>query len=171
MKYNKEDLKKEFIKSFGQLKWESEELLERLWPDIVKICSYLGVEPIPVVMDDFTDDARYMIKGNYIIISSRLVDDEIEVKKCLIHELRHYYQLICIEHRIGNELLRKAWIEDLKRDYMRLDQGERLCLSIELDAYAFTKYLMKKMYNLDCPYPVDFYDRLIDEYISKYLID
>lgn len=170
MRYKHNDeLKSEFIKYFGVDKWNSEELMAKLWPDIIRICNYLGVEPIPVVMDSLEDDSRYMINDNYIIISDRLVNDTIEARKCLIHELRHYYQFICIEHKLGNKKLRKHWIEDLKKDYTKLKDYEKLGLSFEVDAYAFTKYLMKKMYNKDCPFPADWYDEILDKYIFTYL--
>ena len=78
---SKEKLKRDFIKYFGEEKWNAEELMDKVWPDIIRICDYLGVEPIPVVMDKFADDARFMLEEEYIIISDRLVDDLTEVRK------------------------------------------------------------------------------------------
>lgn len=164
---SKEKLKRDFIKYFGEEKWNAEELMDKVWPDIIRICDYLGVEPIPVVMDKFADDARFMLEEEYIIISDRLVDDLTEVRKCLTHELRHYYQIKLIASD-DDGVLAKAFREDYNR-LNKMTKEELAFNALELDAYAFTKYIMNKWYGIKCPHPDIVIDGMLDLYIKKYL--
>ena len=163
-----EFLKEEFIKYFGEEKWQEEEMLTKLWPFQFALFLTLGVEPIPVLFQEMEEDARYYDKDNYIGISTKLINDEVEVIKCLIHEIRHYYQHICVEYNDTNEPQLQHWIEDMKKDYNSLEPSEAICLSIEVDAFAYTKYIMKKWFDMDVEYPDVIYDAVLNVYSKKY---
>ena len=60
-------LKSEFIKYFGEEKWNQENTLSKLWPIQLAICKDLGIEPIPVVVEEIEEDSRYYIKEDYPI--------------------------------------------------------------------------------------------------------
>ena len=163
-----EFLKEEFIKYFGEEKWQEEEILTKLWPFQFALFLILGVEPIPVIFQEMEEDARYYDKDNYIGISTKLINDEVEVIKCLIHEIRHYYQHICVDYNDTNEPQLQSWINDIKKDYNSLDPSEAICLSIEVDAYAYTKHIMKKWFDIDVVYPDIIYEQLLKAFCKKY---
>ena len=41
-------------------------------------------------------------------------------------------------------------------------------MPVEVDAYAFTKYILKQWFHYEYHYPNDIYDGLLDIYIAKY---
>lgn len=167
--YNSDKLKSDFINSFGEEKWNGIEMIDSLEPEITRICNYLGVEAIPVVMDTLDDDARYMFKENYIIVSEKYSSNKLEVLKCLLHELRHYYQFKLMASD-DKGVLANAFRDDFKK-LDAMSPMERAYNTLELDAYAFTKYIMKKWYDREAPHPDELFDTLIDHYIEVYLVD
>ena len=88
--------------------------------------------------------------------------------KCLIHEIRHYYQHICVDYNDTIEPQLESWIEDMKRDYHSLDPSEVICLSIEVDAFAYTKHIMKKWLDIDVIHHDLIYDTVLKAYCKKY---
>ena len=164
-----EELKSEFIKYFGEEKWNQEEALGKLWPVQLALCDYLGVEPIPVIVDDIEEDSRYYPKEAYIVISSKLIGDEVEALKCLIHEMKHYQQYMCVIHNITSAPLLEEWKEDFKTNCAKATSyEEQMALSVEVDAFAFTKYIMDKWFNIKTNHPDYIYDEILSRYINKY---
>lgn len=160
------ELKENFIKYFGEEKWNQEEMLALLYKEELKLCKYLNIEPIPVIADAIEEDSRYYIEENYIVISDKLILDKTEALKCLIHELRHCYQLNCVRNNLDNKLV-NIWKEELQ-EFKIIDYGNS---TMELDAFAFTKYIMNKWYNINIIFPDIVYDELINMYIDKYFIN
>lgn len=168
---NNEELKEEFIKWFGEDKWNKEDVLAKLWPVSVELCKYLDLEPIPIVVDEIKEDSRFYPKELYITISNKLICDEVEVLKCLIHEIKHYHQYICIIQNRTNEPLLDKWKEDFKENYEKVSSYEdMLALSVEVDAYAFTKYIMKEWFEMDVLFPNIYYEEVLKIYINKYFM-
>lgn len=168
-----EELKERFIQSFGEEKWEEVEALGPIEVLNFKLCNYLGVEPIPVVFEKMHEDARYYDRLDYIAISNKFIHDEIELKKSLIHEVRHLYQKYCISHK--NEQLKFApshlisqWEKDFKKNQRLIPEDKIMCMSVEIDAFAFTKYILKEWFNIDYHHYDPAYDALLILYIEKY---
>ncbi|MBQ3253244.1 MAG: hypothetical protein IJA65_01705, partial [Acholeplasmatales bacterium] len=67
------ELKENFIKYFGEEKWNQEEMLAVLYKEELRLCKYLNIEPIPVIADAIEEDSRYYIEENYIVISDKLI--------------------------------------------------------------------------------------------------
>ena len=84
-----------------------------------------------------------------------------EALKCLIHELRHCYQFNCVRNNVDNDLV-KIWKEEFANAHLI----EYVAMTTELDAFAFTKYIMKNWYI----YPDAEYDEILNRYIDKYFI-
>ena len=76
LKLTEQELKEEFIKYFGEEKWNHENMLSKLWPIQLDICKDLSIDPIPVVVEEIEEDSRYYIKEDYIAISEKLIMDE-----------------------------------------------------------------------------------------------
>ena len=163
-----EELNEEFIKYFGKEIYNQEEMLMKLWPTQLAIADYLGVEPIPVLVEEIEEDSRYYPNDNYIVISKSLMDDEVEVLKCLTHEYKHYQQYMCIIHNVAHPLL-EEWKKDFKTNYANVTSYEEmLALTVEVDAFAFTKYILDEWFNIKVTHPYDVYDEILSRYINKY---
>ena len=81
-----ENLKQEFIEQFGKELWDQQESLAKLYPIEEHLSNLFKIEMIPVVSEDIEEDSRYMIKENYIIISNKIIHDQLQATKALIHE-------------------------------------------------------------------------------------
>ena len=163
---NNKKLKKDFIKYFGIDKWNQEEMLSFLYKEELKLCKHLGIDPIPIITDTIIEDSRYYINEEYIVISDKLILDKTEALKCLIHEIRHCYQFNCVRNNVENELV-NIW----KRELITLKQLDYNSSMLELDSFAFTKYIMKKWYNISSIYINIEYDEILNHYINKYFIN
>lgn len=53
-------------------------------------------EEIPILCDPIKEDSRYYPKEKFIIISDKVILNEVEELKSLIHEIRHHYQYTCV---------------------------------------------------------------------------
>lgn len=166
---SEEELKEKFVSYFGEEKWNQEEALSNLWPLEILICDDLGIEPIPIITDNIEEDARLYDKEDYIVISEKLILDEVEAIKCVIHELRHVYQKVCVTNCDNTEPLLKLWIDEQNSPINLMSYSEQMCLSIEIDAYAYQKYMLKVLYDIDWHHPNTNYDYVVEHYMEKYL--
>lgn len=169
LKLTEKELKEEFVKYFGIELWNQENMLSMLWPIELAICKDLCIDPVPVVVEEMKEDSRYYIKENYIAISSKLIMDEIEAIKCLLHELRHAKQFNCITDENSTHPFKEIWISELIYETSGISQEEQLGLMIEIDAYGYQKLMLKKLFDIDWHYPNEEYDKVIDSYVEKYL--
>lgn len=169
LKLTEKELKEEFVKYFGIELWNQENMLRMLWPIELAICKDLGIDPVPVVVEEIEEDSRYYIKENYIAISSKLIMDEIEAIKCLLHELKHAQQFNCITDEDSTHPFKEIWIAEIIYEAGSISQEEQLGLMIEIDAYAYQKVMINKLFDIDWHYPNEEYDKVIDSYIEKYL--
>lgn len=158
---------KEFIEYFGEEIYLQQEALGRLHKIEFKLSRYLGLDLIPVVVEDIKEDSRYYIEEDYISISSSLILNYIESLKCLIHEYRHYYQKYCITKKNVKE--NKDLIIKWKKDFKKNLANETICSAIEVDAYAFTKYILKSWFHIEYNHHDHKFNQLLENYIIKYL--
>lgn len=173
MNNHDDNLKKEFIKYFGVDKWYEEEALTPLIELSMRLCSFLGIEMVPVLIENIPEEARYYPNDDYIALSNKYIHDEMEVKKCLIHEIKHLHQKHCIAHKnetpkFGTADLIPIWEEELKINQRLISVKEMMCLMVEIDAYAFTKYILKKWYNIDYHHYDKNYDYVLEMYCDSY---
>lgn len=168
-----EELKKEFIEEFGIDKWiemEAEVPCDEL---VVRLCNYLEIEPVPVLFEEMNEDSRYYDVLNYIAINKKFICNELEIRKSIIHEVKHLHQKHCISHkkdklRFTTPKLIKEWENDFKLNQRLIPIDELNLMSVEVDAYAFTKYILKYWFNYEYHYPNDVYDEILNKYIAKY---
>ena len=171
-----DELDAKIVENFGSDKLEELNILSNLDPLILKLCDYLGIEYIPVIFEDLgLEDSRYYLKDDYISINNKYLHDELEQKKCIIHEIRHAYQRYCAYNNdskmiCANDLLVCMWIDDLMKDYKNIPDDEKICLSIEIDAFAFTKYILNKWFNIEYHHYDKEYDKVLDLFINKFYI-
>lgn len=171
---NKE-LKEEFIKYFGEEKWNQEEMLDKLSNVHLMLCNDYELQPVPLIVESISDDSRYDIQNDCIVISDKVIMNYKEALKCLIHETRHIYQMMIVDLKITSHPFYETWKDNFKEaltaDPNNIKQVEDYFKQpIEIDAFAFTKYIFKKYFDEDllC------FDLMIEDifnlYIEKYLV-
>ncbi len=174
-KLNDEELNEEFIKYFGKEKFDEIEMQGKLFPYMLLICKDLELELIPMSYAILSVDSRLDLKNLEIEISIVYKEDFIESLKCLIHELRHYYQVVTINCKKELTYIEKQWKDNFDNPVEL--SGKNLIeeitnysfQSIEIDATAYTQLMMKKLLNEIIIHPNDLYQGIIDLYIQKYL--
>lgn len=168
-----EELKQQFINSFGEDKWEEEEVLAILIQDCDKISEFLGIEALPICFENIAEDSRLELKyPAHIEINRKYLHDYKECLKSIAHELRHAYQIFMSAN--PKEEKHYRWKEELYDHFSQLDVNDEdavmryNCKEIEIDAYAFTQVILYQEYNFDIKHPNKKYQLVIDAYINKY---
>lgn len=169
---NNEQLKKEFINSFGEEQWNIEEALTKLEKQSKHLSKLLNVKELIIVSDNLYEDSRIMFKEEYIILRKDIALNYVEALKAIAHEYRHFYQYTCVKENRTNEPLLEFYIDDFnkinKDGYKPLEPDKYFSLIIELDAFAFQKYYLKKELGIETHHPDDVYDHLLDKFIEKF---
>lgn len=172
---NNKELKEEFINYFGEVKWNQEEMLDKLSNIHLMLCNDYDLQPVPLIVESISDDSRYDIQKDCIVISDKVIMNYKEALKCVIHETRHIYQRMIIDFKITSHPFYETWKDNFKEalnaDPNNIKQVEDYFKQpIEIDAFAFTKYIFKKYFDEDllC------FDLMIEDifnlYIEKYLV-
>lgn len=133
-----------------------------------QLFEYLGLEPIPINYEELEEDSRFYPKGLCISINNKYIDNELESLKCIIHEIRHYYQLVVVAYQVEEEPQYKYFKQELRMNNLKPEDS--LCLHLEIDAYAFTKYLLKEWFNIEYHHNDLDYDKTLDIFINHYYI-
>lgn len=168
---SEEELKKEFIGEFGIEKWNEMEAEMPCDMLTMRLCNYLGIDSVPVLFEEMEEDARYYDVLNYIAINKKYINNKLEIRKSIIHEVKHLHQKHCISHKKAKlkfapiDLINE-WESDFKKNQRLVPEDEIMLMPIEIDAFAFTKYILKKWFDYDYHH----YDFIYDEILSKYCI-
>lgn len=169
---SEEELKEEFIKYFGEEKWNEEEMLTDLFDFQLYVFNDLEIEPMPVIFEDIPEDSRLYIKENYIAISSKHKNDKIECAKGIAHEARHAMQIIYVGLNIDYPFV-EEWKKDLQlAKKVSLSSTEEelanyMSSTIEVDAFAYQKYIVNKYYGVNTTHINEEYENLLIYYIEK----
>lgn len=103
--------------------------------ELVKmLCDHLKPDSIPIIQETIPDNSMFYPKKQYIIISDEKLKDKVETQKCLIHEIRHYYQYTCVSTNNQTEPMLEQWKKELEiyntrypcRSTMYLSRNRRL---------------------------------------------
>lgn len=171
--YNEEELKKEFIKNFGEDHWEEEEVLAVLVKDCMHISVFLGVEALPICFENLSVDSRLVLEyPAHIEINRNYLHTHEECLKSICHELRHVYQIY--KARYPETDRHKRWKNELVNHFTPINLNDTESLveynskEVEIDAYAFTQVILNQEYDLTIKHPNKAYQILIEAYIDKY---
>ena len=175
---SKEEIDKEFVEQFGQDALEELEFSYRLRWLIIFLSKDMDITPVFVTFEDMKEDSKLCmgdeLTGPFIIVNRKLMRNEMDVIKCVIHETRHYYHYQVIENDLPHPL-RQVWIEDLQNNSLTHPEDDEelakhICLPIEVDALAYTKYIVKLFFNEDIVYGGEDYNDILDQYVEKYIM-
>ena len=126
-----------------------------------RICEcILHIEIPTLIFQNIEEDGRYYNQLNVIALNAGYLDDELELKKSLYHELRHSFQLNYINNN-DNELSNL-----FKSDFNNINNSQFTI--IDLDAYAFEYDIAKQLDNIELHHPNLLLDELINKYKLKY---
>ena len=70
--------------------------------------------------------------------------------------------------KLANPLLIKQWEEDFKKNQRLIPEDQVMCMPVEVDAFAFTKYILKEWFNIEYHHYDPTYDALLTIYIDKF---
>ena len=158
------NLKEEFIKYFGEEKWEEEEILETLQEVAANVCNnWLGLEVVPIVFKEanYSEVAGFDVANKVIWLDKKHKNDIVELMNSVIHELEHYYQLVYVTNYNTSKALR--WKKELDNYITSCNAFENLIQEIEMDAYAFAQIVLETEYGVIYRHK----DSLIQELIDK----
>lgn len=163
-----EELKEEFIKWFGEEKWEEEEILEFIQEVVFNICSeYFNISPIPAVFE--------YVEGNISVFDNKLKciklnpkykDDKVTLVAATVHELEHYYQLLYVSN--CNTPKAKRWLKELN-NYISGEKNPtgNVLQEVEIDAEAVTQVILETEYGIRYRNPDPNLQEIIDLYIKS----
>lgn len=163
-----EELKKEFIKWFGEDKWNQEEVLAKLHQVVINVCTnWLAVVPIPVLFDEYmgTDEARFDIKECCIWLNPKNQNNWVQLMESTIHELEHYYQLIYVTNNDTPKA--KRWKKEIENYIGAEDPKRNVIQEIEIDARAFAQLVLATDYGIKYKNQNAWLQELIDQYIDS----
>lgn len=162
------NLKEEFIKYFGEEKWEEEEILEILQDVAFNVCTnWLGLDIIQILFKEanYPEVAGYDITNQVIWLDKKNMSHMVDLLDSVIHELEHYYQL----HYVANYNTPKAlrWKKELDNYITSKNVIGNLTQEIEIDAYAFSQLVLETDYGIIYRHENPLIQELIDNYIHS----
>ena len=168
----KEQIDKDFIEAFGEEQFKIHQALNKLEPISKLVAEFLEVPQIPIVVETIEEESRMYFKDEFIVLRKDIALDELEAKKAICHEYRHFYQFLCIKYEKTEEPLLEFFAEGFQ--YM-IEHGNKndgsndyYSLIIEIDAFAFQRYFLKEVLGIETHYPNEEYDKLLDKFINKF---
>ena len=159
-------LKEEFIKYFGEERWNQEEILGDLQQVVFDVCKrWLAIKPIPVLFGEHigTDEARLVVKEQVIWLNTKNQNDKVELLASLLHELEHMYQILYVANFDTPKA--KRWKTELDNYIGGEDPVGNLLQEIELDANAFSQIVLASDYGIHYEHQ----DPIIQELINRYI--
>lgn len=160
-----EKLKDEFIKYFGEEKWNQEDVLTKLNEIITYLKPNWFPFEIPVILfADFKMDeaARYEPKEDIILLNESHQDDLLELLDSVCHELEHKYQILYAYAYDTPKALR--WRNGLENYHTDENPVENVLQELELDAYAFSQVLIYTEFEITVKEENEYFQALIDDY-------
>ena len=169
---SKEQIDKEFIEAFGKEQWEIEEAISKLEPISKEIAEFLGVPQVPIVVENIPEDSRMNFQLECIILRKDTALNYLEGLKALAHEYRHWMQFLCVKNQNTSNPL----IYDYADGFMYMIQNgnskdgtvDYYSLIIEIDAFAFQKYFLKEVLDIETHFPDPEYDKILDKFIKNF---
>lgn len=142
-----------------------------------EVAGYLCIDLIPIEYKNLEiDDSRLVLKPiPNIVMNIKYEDNFTESAKCITHEMWHIFQIYYIN--LMNDKLARIWKEELAQakssaniNVNSNEYNDYSLQAIELDAFAFSQFYLRR-YNIFFKYEDKKFQRLVEEYIKKYLYE
>ena len=169
---NKGKIKQDFINAFGEEQWNIEEAISKLEPISKELAEFLEVPQVPIVAENIPEDSRMNFQLECIILRKDVALDYLEGLKAIAHEYRHWQQFLCVKNMDTSNPLIYEYAEGFMymKEYGNANDGtnDYYSLIIEIDAFAFQKYFLKEVLDIETHFPDSEYDKLLDKFIKKF---
>lgn len=162
---SEEELKTEFIRYFGEDKWNQEEVLGELQQVVFDVCkNWLGVEPIPILFGEHigSDEARLDLEEQVIWLNPKNQSNWLELLDSTLHELEHLYQILYVSSYDTPKA--KRWKTELENYITGDDPVGNILQEIEIDAMAFAQVVLATDYGINHQNENPIIQELIDRY-------
>ena len=135
-----------------------------------EVAEHLGIDPLPIKYEFLGDeDSRLYLKDEYVGINIKYKNDYLEYAKAITHEYRHAFQIFYAS--LYETELAKRWRKllgsQINSSNMMEDGSDYINQELEIDAFAFTKFYLKKYKDIDVINKIPGLDDLLDLYIEK----
>lgn len=162
---NNKKLKNEFIKWFGEEKWEEEDTLAFVQQLLLMVCDeYLGIEPIPIIFEEVPGNISVLdVKERCIKLNPKYKDDKVMLVAASVHELEHWYQILYVSNYDTPKA--KRWRLELENYISDKNPDMNILQEIEIDAEAFTQVVLDTEFGITYRNPNPLLQELIDKYI------
>lgn len=168
----KDQIDKDFIEAFGIEQFKIQEAFNKLEQFSELVAEYLEVSVLPIVSEPIKEDSRIYYKEQFIMLRPDISLNELEAKKAIAHEYRHYYQFLCIKNAKYDEPLLHQYLEGFQYMIVHGNKNDGTSdyysLIIEIDAFAFQKYFLKEVLGIETHYPNEDYDKILDKFIKNF---
>lgn len=164
---NNEELKEEFIKWFGEEKWEEEETLAFVQQLLQMVCNeYLGIDPIPIIFEEVPGNISVLdVKQRCIKLNPKYKNDKEMLVAASVHELEHWYQILYVSNY--NTPKAKRWRLELENYISDKNPNMYILQEIEIDAEAFTQIVLETEFGITYRNSNPLIQKLIDKYIRS----
>ena len=137
-----------------------------------RIGDRLGIDPIAIKYEELDeDDSRLYVNGNpYIGINIKYKNDYEESAKCVVHEMRHIFQIFYAQ--LFNDERARRWMKELSHtiNSSNLAEGDYASQELELDAFAFTKFYLEAFEGIKVINKIPGYEEIIVKYIKNHIM-
>ena len=135
-----------------------------------EVAEHLGIDPLPIKFEFLGDeDSRLYLEEEYVGINIKYKNDYLECAKSITHEYRHAFQIFYAS--LYDTELAKRWRtllgSQINSSNMMEDGSDYINQELEIDAFAFTKFYLKKYKDIDVINKIPGLDELLDLYIKK----
>ena len=142
---------------------------EDLFKLLVVVAAELDIPPIEYAfVPMIIDDSKLILKPKGIIlINEKFKDNFLEAAKCLVHEMRHAYQIYYVATK--TDKLSEIWKKELQDARNSENINGYFVQQIELDAFAFTQHYLRQL-DYEFKYKNTTLQKLVEKYISEHFI-
>lgn len=161
-----EELKEEFIKWFGEEKWEEMEILPFIEELLSMVCNeYLGIDLIPVVFEEVPGNVAVLdTKLECIMLNPKYKHDKVTLVAAAIHELEHWYQIFYAS--TFDTPKARRWKYELEHYADISNPVDYVFQEIEIDAEAFAQIVLETEFGIKHKNSNPVMQELIDNYIQ-----
>ena len=134
-----------------------------------EVALFLDIKPYAIKFEDLGEArSKFYLHDEYIAVNKNLKKDDQELMIIITHEYRKIFQM---QERLKHA---KSDLHDTSYEYRSWVSENKISKELrydqsELDEQAFTRYYLKRFYNIELTYEFDEYIHTLDNFINNNL--
>lgn len=134
-----------------------------------EVALFLDIKPYSIKFEDLGEArSKFYLHDEYIAVNKNLKKDDQELMIIITHEYRKIFQM---QERLKHA---KSDLHDTSYEYRSWVSENKISKELrydqsELDEQAFTRYYLKRFYNIELTYEFDEYIHTLDNFINNNL--